>query len=231
MIMVTNQQNPFHILNVTPESSPEEIKRAYKNFVKLYHPDTYQGNKDAATEKMKELNWAYEALSDDTLFIKYANEYIELENEKNSAQNQEPDYNECFYHTTYSNKRKTNEAPPKTEDGNPRDKGDEAYRDPQKVYLSRGKFIALVLATIVVFLLVFLSIHWLFKKEDSPDTHVTSSSNYSNSETVVYVTYSGKKYHRSSCSYLSSSKIEIELEDAVNDGYSRCSRCKPPKLN
>lgn len=44
---------------------------------------------------------------------------------------------------------------------------------------------------------------------------------------TVYVTNTGKKYHKSSCSYLSKSKISISLEDAKSSGYTACKRCKP----
>lgn len=48
--------------------------------------------------------------------------------------------------------------------------------------------------------------------------------------TTVYVTRTGEKYHTAGCSYLKSS-IAISLEDAVDSGYTRCSRCNPPKLD
>jgi competence protein ComEC len=44
---------------------------------------------------------------------------------------------------------------------------------------------------------------------------------------IVYVADTGEKYHRGSCSYLSKSKNEISLEDALSRGYTPCSRCKP----
>lgn len=46
---------------------------------------------------------------------------------------------------------------------------------------------------------------------------------------TVYVTKSGKKYHADGCSYLSSSKIAIALDDAKAKGYTPCSKCNPPK--
>ena len=45
---------------------------------------------------------------------------------------------------------------------------------------------------------------------------------------TVYVTRTGKKYHRGSCSYLRRSKIPISLADAKL-GYGPCSRCSPPR--
>ena len=45
---------------------------------------------------------------------------------------------------------------------------------------------------------------------------------------VVYVTRTGKKYHRVDCSSLSKSKIPIKLSEAKARGYTPCQRCKPP---
>jgi methylphosphotriester-DNA--protein-cysteine methyltransferase len=44
---------------------------------------------------------------------------------------------------------------------------------------------------------------------------------------TVYITKSGSKYHTSSCSYLSSSKISIDLSEAKSRGFTACSRSKP----
>lgn len=40
-----------------------------------------------------------------------------------------------------------------------------------------------------------------------------------------YVTASGTKYHTSVCTYLTKSKIEISLSEAIEKGYEPCSRC------
>ncbi len=61
----------------------------------------------------------------------------------------------------------------------------------------------------------------------SDDTGYDETDYYSSS-TIVYVTKTGEKYHRSSCRHLSQSKIEIDLEEAQDKGYGRCSVCKPP---
>lgn len=46
---------------------------------------------------------------------------------------------------------------------------------------------------------------------------------------TVYVTRTGEKYHRSSCPNLGQSKMAISLEEAIDDGYTPCSRCDPPE--
>ncbi len=53
----------YKILGVDRNASQEEIKRAYFNLAKKYHPDRNPGNKEAE-EKMKEINEAYEVLRD-----------------------------------------------------------------------------------------------------------------------------------------------------------------------
>jgi len=44
---------------------------------------------------------------------------------------------------------------------------------------------------------------------------------------TVYITNTGSKYHRESCSYLKQSKIAIDESDAIARGYTACSRCNP----
>lgn len=44
---------------------------------------------------------------------------------------------------------------------------------------------------------------------------------------TVYITNTGKKYHKESCRHLSQSKIEIDLKDAQSQGYGPCGTCKP----
>jgi len=45
----------------------------------------------------------------------------------------------------------------------------------------------------------------------------------------VYITNTGKKYHRSNCRYLKESKIPISLKEAKSQGYEPCKVCNPPK--
>ena len=42
---------------------------------------------------------------------------------------------------------------------------------------------------------------------------------------IVYVTRTGKKYHRYGCQYLKDSCIEKSLSDAIAQGYTACSKC------
>jgi len=57
-------KDPYSILGVSRDASDEEIKKAYRNLARKYHPDNYVGSNlaDVAEEKMKEVNEAYDAI-------------------------------------------------------------------------------------------------------------------------------------------------------------------------
>ena len=56
--------DPYSVLNVSPDASDEEVKKAYREMARKYHPDNYHDNPlaDLAQEKMKEINEAYDTL-------------------------------------------------------------------------------------------------------------------------------------------------------------------------
>ena len=58
-------KDPYQILGVSRDASDEEIKNAYRQLARKYHPDNYSADNplaDLATEKMKEINEAYDAI-------------------------------------------------------------------------------------------------------------------------------------------------------------------------
>ena len=57
-------KDPYEVLGVPHGASEDEIKKAYRELARKYHPDNYANNPlaDLAQEKMKEINEAYATL-------------------------------------------------------------------------------------------------------------------------------------------------------------------------
>lgn len=76
--------NPYEVLGVKPGATKEEIKKAYRNLAKKYHPDQYGQNplQDLAEERMRDINEAYDHL---------------MKESKNSSNNSNNSYSQQSY--------------------------------------------------------------------------------------------------------------------------------------
>ncbi len=57
--------NPYEVLGVSPDASDEEIKKAYRELTKKYHPDLNPGDENAA-RMMNDINTAYDQIKNGT---------------------------------------------------------------------------------------------------------------------------------------------------------------------
>ena len=67
---MAEKRDYYEVLGLQKGASAEEIKKAYRKLAKENHPDLHPGDK-ACEERFKEINEAYEILSDDDKRAKY----------------------------------------------------------------------------------------------------------------------------------------------------------------
>lgn len=76
-------KNYYKVLNVPENASQNDIKKAFRTLAKQYHPDSTKGKE----ELFKEVNEAYQVLSDNTVKKEY--DQVRATNNRTSSRSQE----------------------------------------------------------------------------------------------------------------------------------------------
>lgn len=102
----------YELLEVSETASKEIIEKAYKVLAKKYHPDLQkEEDKEKAEQKMKQINEAYDILSDDTKRGKYdeelkfkrqQEEIQKNQSQNNQTQNDQTKNNQTIITNTYN---------------------------------------------------------------------------------------------------------------------------------
>lgn len=88
-------KNYYKILNVSESANPTEIKKAFHELAKKYHPDSAKGKE----ELFKEINEAYQVLSDQSV----KKEYDQVRASSNTQRQQNYNQNSSTNHKPYNN--------------------------------------------------------------------------------------------------------------------------------
>ena len=162
--------NYYDILGISNTATNSEIKKAYKTLVKKYHPDVFEGDKSVADSKIKQLNEAYEVLSNADERAKYDESLLAVSNESTTSSNnysnsQTTDYDvykkyDDLYKYDYYKKYTTNYYGV-SRDNLHNEKSKTFYQnrkvqDSDFFMGSRTKFVFLISILLVIFLVILL---------------------------------------------------------------------------
>lgn len=179
----------YDILEVSKNASNNEIKKSYKKLVKKYHPDVFKGDTNIANEKIKELNEAYETLSNlelrrsyDEILFAPTNTSIDFSDscQVNKASDLSPDekYEDLYRYDYY--KKYTTHYYGVSRDDLKAKKSNVTNKKEDTAYISsvsRLKLIVVfgIIAIVLIILLIcLLSYIKLLFKSDSSNTNTSS---------------------------------------------------------
>jgi curved DNA-binding protein CbpA len=163
------EEDFYKILGVSQSASQEEIKKTYRKKAHKYHPDKEDGDE----EKFKEVNKAYQVLSDEDKRQKYDRHY-ENDNQKQTSRN---NHENGSYRGSYNGYQENKSETYKKEENNKTNK--------KSPFFYVGLLIAFIL---------FTSIWGLFdKKESSSNINTNTRPENKNQVEVPVATSDGSK--------------------------------------
>ena len=97
----------YEILEVSENASKEIVEKAYKVLAKKYHPDLQaEGDKQEAEKKMKQINEAYEVLSDEEKRKEYDLKLAQERSKEEVQKQSKSEYNQNQYRQPYQTQTK-----------------------------------------------------------------------------------------------------------------------------
>ena len=206
----------YDVLNVPRDATEEEIKTAYRNMLKAFHPDYYAGDKAFAENMTRRIVEAYSVLKDPE---KRKNYDYKVFPKSNSPE--EPS------HCNHSEAETTTQS----DTGN-------APKSTRKTHSVKSTIVCSLAFLVVVF---FASLLYFDITTESPSwdeiySAVQSQEAKAQEEKqprqIVYITENGTKYHREQCSTIAKSKkYTVFLTPELIQEYGPCSVCDPPLLS
>lgn len=209
----------YDVLNVPCDATEEEIKTAYRNMLKAFHPDYYTGDKAFAENMTQRIVEAYSVLKNPEQRRRY-DDTISIN--KGSSKS-------GFESASDNTKVNDTESPE-----NPPQPSERTRRIRPSVVLS--------LFVLAVSIYAALSLGGQFRpsSNETPtwdEIYSTVQSQEEDSQEekqprqIVYITENGTKYHREWCSTLArSKKYTVFLTPELIKDYGPCSVCDPPLL-
>ena len=170
----------YKILQISPDAAPEVIQMAYKALAKKYHPDLNPDNAEQAQEQMKELNEAFEVLSNPEKRARYDAEQKSAESASASTASQ----TQADTSTQKPPEHKSSQhSSPEKEKTPPSPKATESTSDSSKTSSSQSNahsfgfmdFLDIFLSIVLIFFVGRFAIKF-FKSIDSDTSSHTSTS-------------------------------------------------------
>ncbi|MGN0594991.1 MAG: J domain-containing protein [Hominimerdicola sp.] len=165
-----NMKDYYNILGVNQNAPDEVIKASYKALAKKYHPDLYDGDKLFAEHKMKEINEAYDILSDEIKRKEYDSSY------KSSCNNNHFSNNSVAEDESESSQRSNN-----IYDDDNIIVADNKASIEIKEYTVKDVIIGILeLCIIAIIVVAFIHFWPIINGTSSKDEKITTSPNYEN---------------------------------------------------
>lgn len=209
----------YDVLNVPCDATEEEIKTAYRNMLKAFHPDYYTGDKAFAENMTRRIVEAYSVLRNPTQRRRYDDTLsINKGSCKSGAES-------TSSNTKADNVKSSEKAPQSSE---------------RKWRIRPSVVFSLSVLAVSIYAAVSLGGQFRPSSNETPtwdEIYSTVQSQEEDSQEekqprqIVYITENGTKYHREWCSTIAKSKkYTVFLTPELIKEYGPCSVCDPPLL-